>query len=56
MFFEGRDRFKLRWQTTPVADGWVLTVLTIFGNVLDEFWIDEEEVDDLVKLLQERNK
>lgn len=51
-----KDRFKLHWQTTPVEDGWVLTVLSVIGTEIGSFWIDEGEVVDLVKLLQERKQ
>lgn len=51
-----KNRFKLHWQTTHIEDGWVLKVLSVTGTEIGSFWVDEDEVDDLIKLLQERAK
>ena len=49
-----KNRFRLHWQTTSIEDGWVLTVLSVTGTKIGSFWIDEDEVEDLLRVLKDR--
>jgi hypothetical protein len=52
----GKDRFKVKWVTMPVDNGWVVTVLTVFGSELTSFWVSDDEMDELIEVLKNRSE